>query len=445
MVVSSAGRRCPDGNCDQRVPCCGNGNCRERRQPLLVGSRAGLNLREPAPNPRARKQRATVVLPGKQRTGRWFALAGPCANERAPTFLWRIAARWAELPGRRSAARLAAQQLALDRNQRLGSGGVPGMQSAKAPVHAPEAPLKFSLASKTHNVFLAAPKLLALRQGSADPRPTAACCLSLALGALSPIANAMLFVLPLCSPRDAGRRAHFANAAVAVQLPPTQAAWSATQQTRCTWPGYTRGQLAVQKQFAGGKRRSRDDQIASAAIFGSGHRRAVKPVPTCRLLRRPGTPSNAAAARRRYIRLGRLGGSFRHWSLGMTLPQPWKPALGLAGILCAVAVAAGTGCVVFGTEGNCVNPKRFTSSSVPAVYGGSCVAGAALLVSGDSCTQTCPEGLTRQFGQAEALTCSSGETSALPLQCNQGTLLSRGDPAGVRPRTRPLGAGARAS
>lgn len=88
------------------------------------------------------------------------------------------------------------------------------------------------------------------------------------------------------------------------------------------------------------------------------------------------------------------------------------------GILAIIARSASENCQLASSEGMCANPKRLTSSSVPAVYGGSCASGAAFLASGESCQQVCPDGMSRGFGQAATLTCHSGISSALPLECS---------------------------
>ncbi len=71
----------------------------------------------------------------------------------------------------------------------------------------------------------------------------------------------------------------------------------------------------------------------------------------------------------------------------------------------------------------CANPLQFIDSNVPAVYGGKCASGAARLASGESCPQSCPDGMSRMFGQAETLTCHLGRPSALPLECGQRKIL----------------------
>lgn len=100
------------------------------------------------------------------------------------------------------------------------------------------------------------------------------------------------------------------------------------------------------------------------------------------------------------------------------------------GLLCVMTSSAPASCETFAAaEGVCANPKRFSSSSTPAVYEGRCASGAPLLLSGDSCQQKCPDGLARKYGQAEILTCASGKSSALPLECRpsecKGLELSR--------------------
>lgn len=104
------------------------------------------------------------------------------------------------------------------------------------------------------------------------------------------------------------------------------------------------------------------------------------------------------------------------------IPSGGLLAVGLLAVIASPAPNSCETCTAF--ENVCANPKRFSSSSVPAVYGGACASGAPLLVSGDTCQQRCPDGLARKFGQAEILTCASGKSSALPLECSPSKQVS---------------------